>query len=141
MSHERELQETREGSTSEGSENEDNHPIAETWIGFLLLWSAFIVPPFSAPLFAITGIGSFPPVRRWVASAAGDVPHVLEVGVAVVYLLAIPVALGAVWWSAFQDPTQPTIGDATIIAVLMLGIMGVIAVIVVYLGRGIRSLT
>lgn len=123
----------------EDSNTSDDHPIAETWLGIVLLWAAFVIPSVLAVLFAVAGIGSFPPVRRWVASTVGDVPRALEVLVAVVYFLAIPVALGMVWWTAYQS--QPVIGQATIIAILMLGIMGLIALLGVGVGRGIRSLT
>jgi len=122
-----------------GTDDADRHPIAETWLGVLLLWGAFVVPSVVALLFGVVGIGSFPPVRDWVSSKVGNVPYALEVAVAVVYSFAILGSLGAVWWSGYQSTRL--IGEATIVAILMLGIMGVIAVIGVYLGRGVRSLT
>ena len=132
-------QEPASPSNTESSDTDTDHPIAQTWLGIVLLWAAFVIPSVLAVVFAVAGVGSFPPVRRWIASTVGDAPRFLEVAVAVVYLLAVPVALGAVWWTAYQG--QPAVGQATIIALLMLGIMGLIALLGVGVGRGLRSLT
>ena len=121
------------------TDDEDDHPFGETWLGILLLWSAFNLPLVAAPVLVIAGVGSFPPVRRWVSSSVGDVPYAVEVGVGVVYMILLPVALGSVGWVAYQS--SPSLGRAAIIAILMLGIMGVIAIIGVYAGRGVQSLT
>jgi hypothetical protein len=119
------------------TDTDTDHPIVETWLGVVLLWSAFVAPPVPALIFAAAGIGSFPPVRRWVASTVGDVPYFVEVAVAVIYMFAFLVALGFVWWTAYQGP--PTAGRATLIAILMLGIMGVIAAVPVVLVSWYRS--
>lgn len=123
------------------SENtdDDEHPIVETWLGVLLLWSAFQAPPVVALAFVVAGVGSFPPVRRWVASRIEDPPHILEVGIAVVYFLLLFGGVGIVWWTAYQS--RPSLGVATIIAILMFGIMGAIAVSGVFIGRKAQSLT
>jgi len=113
-------------------------PFISTCLGVLIFWSTFVVPPVVAPVFAYTGIASFPTVQRWRNSLTFEIPNAVEYLIAVVYLLVVPVALGAVGWFAYQNSPSIMVGGS--ITIYILGLMGVVAIIVYYSDRAIQSL-